>query len=111
MRQSAASWFQPASATSALTSPSCGGVSAALVTISRSEIAIARIVMSVLAEAWQAAADPVRGPVHQCQQRHARITEQPGRLGGVDEPALGRFDAGENRRLAQALPQRFCQPA
>src|SRR5712671_1617720 len=111
MRQSAASWFQRASATSAPTSSSSDGVRDGLTANCSSEVAIARIVMGVLAEARQAAADPVRGPVDQRQERNARITEQPRRLGGIDQPPLGRFDAGKNRWLAQALAERFRQPA
>src|SRR4051794_18508209 len=111
MLQSAASWFHRASRTSAATSSNSRSESDGLIVSCSSEVAIARIVVSVLAEARQAAADPVRGPVDQRQQRHARITEQPRRFGGVDEPAFGGFDAGENGRLAQALPERFCQPA
>ena len=56
-------------------------------------------------------ADPVRGPIDEPHQRHAGITEQPHRLGGVDEPAVGGLDAGEDRPLAQALPEGFRQPA
>src|SRR6478609_3152966 len=111
MRQSAASWFQRASRTSVSTSSSSDAVKDGLMANRSSKVAIARIVMSVLAEAWQAAADPVRGPIDQGQQRYAWITEQPRRLGGVDQPAFGGFDAGENRRLAEAMPERFCQPA
>src|SRR3954471_3838176 len=111
MRQSAGSWFHRASATSALKSSSSDGVSDDLTANWRSEVAIARIVVSVLAEARQPAGGAVRGPIDQGQQRHARITEQSRRLGGVDQPALGGFDAGENRWLAQALPERFSKPA
>src|SRR3954452_18375531 len=110
MLQSAASWFHRASRTSAATSSNSRGESDGLIVSCSSEVAIARIVVSVLAEARQPAADPVRGPIDQGQQRYAWITEKPRRLRGVDEPALGGFDASENRRLAQALPERFCQP-
>src|SRR6476620_12411964 len=111
MRQSAASWFQRASRTSVSTSSSSDAVKDGLMANRSSEVAIARIVMSVLAEARQAAADPVRGPIDEGQQRDAWITEQPRRLGGVDQPAFGGFDAGEYRWLAQALAKRFRQPA
>src|SRR3954451_13564794 len=111
IRQSAVSWFQRASRTSVSTSSSSDAVKDGLMANRSSEVAIARTVVSVLAEAWQPAADPVRGPIDEGHQRYAWITEQPRRLGGVDEPAFGGFDASENRRLAQALPERFCQPA
>src|SRR3982074_930821 len=110
MRQSAGSWFQSASATSAPTSSNSGGVSEILVTSCRSEVAIARIVMGVLAEARQAAADPVCGPIHEGQQRNARITEQPRRLGGINQPALGGFDAGEKRGVPPGVAERIPHP-
>src|SRR5262245_57173670 len=102
-RQSAISWFQRASRTSASASASSGAVSDGLVDRTRSESAIACIVVGVLAEARQSARDPVRGPVDQLDQRHAGIAEKPHRLGGVDQPAFARFLADENRRLAEPL--------
>src|SRR5215831_3101546 len=111
MRQSAASWFQRASRTSAPTSPSSDGVSDALTASCGSEVAMAGIVMRVLAEARHAARDPVRGPIDERAERHARITEEPRRLGGIDEPSLGGFDAGEDRRFAQALSEGLRQGA
>src|SRR5262245_65681935 len=110
-RQSAASWFQRASRTSAPTSSSSDGDSDGLTVKRSSEIAIARIVMRVLAERRHAASDPIRGPIHEPRQRHARMAQQPNRLRGVDEPAVGGLDAGEDRPLAQALPESFGQPA
>src|SRR5215475_4227878 len=100
MRQSAASWFQRASRTSAPTSSSSDGVSDSLTVSRGSEVAMARIVMGVLAEARHAACDPVRGPIDKLAERHARVTEEPRRLGGIDEPGVGRLDAGEERRFA-----------
>src|SRR5262249_55302010 len=105
MRQSAASWFQRASRTSASTSSSSDGVRDFFMVSRGSEVAMARIVMGVLAEAWHAACDPVCGPIDELAERHARVTEQAPRLGGIDEPSVGRFDAGEDRRFAQALPE------
>src|SRR4030081_997265 len=110
-RQSAVSWFQRASRTSASASASSDGVSDVLVARTRSESAIARIVMCVLAEARQSARDPVRGPIDELDQRHAGITEQTRRLGGVDEPAFARLDAAEDWRLAQPLAEALRQPA
>src|SRR5262245_7883038 len=111
MRQSAASWFQRASRTSAPTSSSSDEVSDFLMVSRGSEVAMARIVMGVLAEARHAACDPVRGPIDELAERHARVTEEPRRLGGIDEPGVGRFDAGEDRRFAQALPEGLRQGA
>src|SRR5262249_51035889 len=111
MRQSAASWFQRASRTSALTSSSSDGVSDSLTVSRGSEVAMAGIVMGVLAQPRHAARDPVRGPIDELAERHARIPEQARRLGGIDEPSLGGFDAGEDRRIAQALPKGLRQPA
>src|SRR6266568_4269864 len=111
MRQSAASWFQRASRTSAPTSSNSAGVSDALTVSRGSEVAMAGIVMGVLAEARHAARDPVRGPIDERAERHARVAEQARRLGGIDEPSLGGLDAGEDRRFAQALPEGLRQPA
>src|SRR5260221_6718158 len=105
MRQSAASWFQGASGTSAPTSSNSDGVSDGLTASRGSEVAMAGIVMGVLAEARHAARNPVGGPIDEPAERYARITEQARGLGGIDEPSLGGFDAGEDRRVAQALPQ------
>src|SRR5258705_13774934 len=104
MRQSAASWFQRASRTSAPTSSNSDRVRDALTASRGSEVAMTRVVMGVLAEARHAACDPVRGPIDELAERHARITEQTRRLGGVHEPAIGRFDAGDDRRFAQPPP-------
>src|SRR5262249_59203448 len=110
-RQSGASWFQRASRTSAPTSSSSDGVSDSLTVSRGSEVAMAGIVVGVLAEARQAACDPVRGPIAELAERHARIAEQARRLGGIDEPSLGGFDAGEDRRFTQALPKGLRQGA
>src|SRR5499427_5267962 len=98
MRQSAASWFQRASRTSAPTSSSSDGASDPLTVSRGSEVAMAGIVMRVLAETRHA-------------ERHGRVTEEPRRLGGIDEPSLGGLDAGEDRRFAQALPESLRQGA
>src|SRR5262245_64067836 len=111
MRQSAASWFQRASRSSAPTSSSSDVVSDSLTVSRGSEVAMAGIVMGVLAEARHAACDPVRGPIDERAERHARVTEEPRRFGGIDEPSVGRFDAGEDRRFAQALHERLRQGA
>src|SRR5246127_5343908 len=107
MRQSAASWFQRASRTSAPTSPSSDGVSDCLTVSRGSEVAMAGIVMGVLAKTRHAARDPVGGQIDEPAERNARITEQARGLGGIDEPSLGGFDAGEDRGVAQALPKGF----
>src|SRR5258708_34978319 len=107
MRQSAASWFQRASRTSAPTSSSSDGVSDCLTVSRGSEVAMAGIVMGVLANARHAARDPVGGPIDEPAERNARITEQARGLGGIDEPSLGGFDAGEDRRVSPARPQRL----
>src|SRR5260221_3942732 len=99
MRQSAASWFQRASRTSAPTSSSSDGVSDCLTVSRGSEVAMAGIVMGVLANARHAARDPVGGPIDEPAERNARITEQARGLGGIDEPSLGGFDAGEDPRV------------
>src|SRR5499427_8290840 len=111
MRQSAASWFQRASRTSAPTSSSSDGASDPLTVSRGSEVAMAGIVMRVLAETRHAARDPVRGPIDERAERHGRVTEEPRRLGGIDEPSLGGLDAGEDRRFAQALPESLRQGA
>src|SRR5262244_4120040 len=111
MRQSAASWFQRASRTSALTSSNSDGVSDSLTVSRGSEVAMAGIVMGVLAETRHAACDPVRGPIDERAERHARITEEPRRLGSIDEPSVGGFHAGEDRRFAQALSEGLRQGA
>src|SRR6266446_9061021 len=111
MRQSAASWFQRASRTSAPTSPSSDGVSDCLTVSRGSEVAMAGIVMGVLAKTRHAARDPVGGPIDEPAERNARITEQARGLGGIDEPSLGGFDAGEDRRFAQTLPEGLRQGA
>src|SRR5436309_12974394 len=67
--------------------------------------------MGVLAEGRHAARDPVRRPIDELAERHARWAEQPPRLGGVDEPSIGRFDADKVRLLAQTSAERFCEPA
>src|SRR5438128_8437545 len=84
-RQSAASWFQLASRASASTSPNSDGASDGLTANASSEVAIAGIVVGVLAQARHAAGDPVRGPVDELAERHARRAEQPYRLRGVDQ--------------------------
>src|SRR5262249_59015120 len=100
MRKSAASWFQRASRTSAPTSSSSDEVSDFLMVSRGSEVAMARIVMGVLAEARHAACDPVRGPIDELAERHARVTEEPRRLGGIGEPGLCPFRAREDRRVS-----------
>src|SRR6185312_816907 len=111
MRQSAASWFQPASADSANASP----ISSSPKRLSRtpsgsaargSEGAITAIVVRRLADAAHAASDPVGDPVDHAAERHAGIAEQAMRLGAVDEPAGRRLTADEMRRLAEALAER-----
>src|SRR5260221_4946521 len=109
MRQSAASWFQRASRTSTPTSSSSDGVSDCLTVSRGSEVAMAGIVMGVLAEARHAARNPVGGPIDEPAERYARITEQARGLGGIDEPSLGGFDAGEDRRFAPGLPKSLGQ--
>src|SRR5258706_1866737 len=111
MRQSAASWFQRASRTSTPTSSSSDGVSDFLTVSRGSEVAMAGIVMGGLAEAGHAARSLVGGPIDEPAERYARITEQARGLGGIDEPSLGGFDAGEDRRFAQALPKGLRQGA
>src|SRR6266480_6725110 len=111
MRQSAGSWFQRASRTSAPASSNSDGVSDCLTVSPGSELAIAGIVMGALAEARHAARDPIRGPIDHLAERHARIAEEPRRLRGVDEPSLGPFDSRENGRLAQPLRERLSEPA
>jgi hypothetical protein len=76
--QSAATWFQPASRTSASASDNSAAVSA--VPMIGSEGAITCIEMGVLAKARHAAGDPVGGPVDHACQRHARLSEQPDRF-------------------------------
>src|SRR5215471_19436557 len=93
MRQSAASWFQRASRTSAPTSSSSDGVSDSLTVSRGSEVAMAGIVMGVLAETRHAARDPVRGPIDELAERHARIPEQARRLGGIDEQKSTRLNS------------------
>src|SRR5262249_18359321 len=100
MRQSAASWVQRGSRTSAAPSSHSHGVSDSLTVSRGSEVAMAGIVMRVLAQARHAARHPVRGPIDELAERYARITEQARRLGGIDEPSVGGFDAGEDRRFA-----------
>src|SRR5262245_23734207 len=111
MRQSAGSWFQLASVTSALTSLSSEGARPDFTASRSSEIAIAGVVMGFFAQARHSAADPIGGPVDELDQWHARIAEQPRRLGRVDEPCFGRFAPDEERLLSQALPEAFGQPA
>src|SRR5215472_18705233 len=111
MRQSAASWFQRASRTSAPTSSSSDGVSDGLTASRGSEDAIADIIMGVLAEARHAARDPVRRPIDELLEGHTRRAEEPPRLGGVDEPSIGRFGADKVRLLAQPFAERFREPA
>src|SRR5260221_6173282 len=111
MRQSAASWFQGASGTSAPTSSNSDGVSDCLTASRGSGVAMGVIVMGGLAEARHAARTPVGGPIDEPAERYARITEQARGLGGIDEPSLGGFDAGEDRRFAQALPKGLRQGA
>src|SRR5258708_29895232 len=84
---------------------SSDGVSDALRVRRGSELAIAGIVMGVLAETRHPARDPVRGPIYQLGERHERMAEEAHRLGGVDEPSVGRFDAREDRRFSPPLPQ------
>src|SRR4029077_18846830 len=102
-RQSAGSWFQRASRTSAPTSSSSDGDSDGLTASRRSEIAIARIVMGVLAEARLVAPDPIGGPIDEPCPRHAPVNQHPRRFGGVDEPRVGRLAADEHRLLAETL--------
>src|SRR5258708_16687484 len=111
MRQSAASWFQRASRTSAPTSSSSDGVSDCLTVSRGSEVAMAGIVMRVLAKTRHAARDPVGGPIDEPAERNARITEQAHGLGGIDEPSLGGLDARGDRPVAPAPPQRLRQRA
>src|SRR6266545_2119983 len=89
MRQSAGSWFQRASRTRAQASSNSDGASDCLTASRGSELAIAGIVMGVLAEARHTARDPIRGPIDQLAERHARIAEEPRGLRRVDEPSLG----------------------
>src|SRR5689334_21432660 len=110
-RQSAVSWFHLASRTSALASSSSDADNDGLRERIRSEVAIARIVMSVFAEARHAARDPFRGPVDELDQRHARIAEQPHRLGGIDQPGFARLRPSEHRRLAEPLTEGLREPA
>src|ERR1700746_992861 len=98
MRQSAASWFQRASRTSAPASSNSDGVTDPLRITCGSEVAMAGIVMGVLPEARHAACDPVRGPIDELAERHARITEQARRLGGIDGPGPRGVPGGADRR-------------
>src|SRR5262245_4025986 len=98
MRQSAATWFQPASATSA----SASGRSASSIR-PMSEGAIALAIAGRLAEAREIARDPVGGPVDHLRERHLRIAEQPHRLRRVDQPGGPRFLALEGGLPAEAL--------
>src|SRR2546429_6064824 len=91
MRQSAASWFQRASRTSAPTSSSSDGVSNCLTASRGSEVAMAGIVMGVLAKARHPPRHPVGGPIDELAQRDARITEQAPGLGGHLEASLLRL--------------------
>src|SRR5215204_3181928 len=76
-----------------------------------SEGAITRIEMGVLAETWNSARHPVRGPVHHAREWHTRRAEQPYRLGRVDQPCIWRLRARQDGRLAQALAELLRQPA
>src|ERR1700681_4021077 len=111
MCQSAATWFQLASRTSAPASYSSDAENDYLATSSSSEGAIARIVVGGLAEARKAARNPVGGPVDQPRERNGGIAEQPHRLRRVDQPAFARLDTGEHRGLAQAGAEALRQPA
>src|SRR5258708_37962605 len=90
---------------------SSDGVSDALRVRRGSDLAIAGIVWGALAATRHPARDPVRGPIYQLGERHERMAEEAHRLGGVDEPSVGRFDAREARRFAQPFPERFREPA
>src|SRR5262245_32718722 len=111
MRQSAATWFQPASATSASAAGSSATLSSGPITHAGSESAIASAIGGRLAEARHVARDPVGRPIDHPGKRNARIAEQACGLGGVDEPSIRRLGADENRCLPQALSQRLGQPA
>src|SRR5258708_17712729 len=106
--QSAATWFQPASRTSASASGNSAAVSDA--PMIGSEGAIACIEMCVLAEARHAARDPVGCPVDHACQRHVGLSEQPDRFRDVDQPGVGRFRALEDRILAEALAELIGEP-
>src|SRR5438270_10646642 len=107
--QSAATWFQPASATRASAS---GSSEAARRPIEgQSEGAITLAIAGRLAEARKRARNPIGGPVDQPGQRHARISEQLHGLRGVDEPCGRGFLAGKHRRPAKAFAKGFGEPA
>src|SRR5262245_60504037 len=110
MRQSADVWFHPASATRAAASSNSAAPRGASRASAGSGGAITRIEMAGLAEARQSASDPIRLPVDQARERHARIAEQPHGLGGVDEPSVGCLAAGKNRRLVKPTAERLDKP-
>src|SRR5262249_5649573 len=101
--QSIATWFQPASRTSASASPSSDAASDAPMT--GSEGAIAGIEVGVLAEARQTARHPVGGPVDHPVERNARLAKQPDRLLDVDQPGVGRFASFEHRLAPEPLAE------
>src|SRR5688572_28302877 len=105
IRQSAAVWFQPASATSA------PAASRSAPTRAASVLAIAGLEMRRLAEARAAARDPVGHPVEHCGERDARRPEQPPAGSGIDDPRRGCLGADDVRLLLQALGEFPGEPA
>src|SRR4051812_39323243 len=111
MRQSAATWFQPASRTNASASPS--SVGAILTSMGSVDLkdAIAGVVVGVLAEALHPATDPVGGPVDHPVERDVRRAEQALGGSGVAEPRRRCLTAYQGRCLAQPLPERLGEAA
>src|ERR1700730_13801945 len=105
MRQSAATWFQSASAARASAS---GSSEAARRPISgQSEGAITLAIAGRLAEAWQRARYTIGGPFRQPREPPARISEQFHGLRGIDEPRRRRFLPGKYRHFAETLAECF----
>src|SRR5215208_6795120 len=100
-RQSAATWFQPASAESFTSVSACSGPSP----LSRAPLkaSIADLELGRLAQARHVAREPIRRPFDHARKRHGRIAELGAHARGVGQPALGALLAHEHRLLAEQL--------
>src|SRR5262245_34203361 len=97
-RQSAATWFQPASIDSGQTSSASSGRSRRMVGAAGSEAAIAHLVTGRLAVAGAAADQPVSRPVEHALEGHARRAELGNHAPRIVDPARLRLGTCQHGR-------------
>src|SRR5262245_17830664 len=108
-RQSASTWFHPASATSAIAAGMSASPIGELPMVSVGTVA--NLETGGLAEARHVARHPVGYPVQHLLQRHLRIAEHPECLTGIVQPSRLRLFAHKRRRTAKSLAKSLRQPS